>query len=338
MIIDFSFSRLIDAVRAGFINLRDGTVRPCPMVRAGCLYVLAFISAGCAVFKSGVPVVDNPVVEHYRRIAENVAFPAEDETEEPREVQSLGEGRALIDPKDGELQAISLREAASLAIQNNKILRQNAQFLTPQNPILQNPDGVPSVFDPDIQNTGVLFGSRGTAAALSDFDPKLSSSFTAGRDANGQNSIFQPGALLTNDNGQAQVQLDQQLLTGGIVSLSHNWTYSDSNTYNRLFGTTYVGQLEVQFHQPLWAGFGSEVTSIAGPSAQQARGFSYVNQGIVIARLNNRIAEIDFEENLQNLLREIGEVYWDLFQAYREFEAEKANVDSAKLMWDDVQG
>ena len=299
--------------------------------------VFAIGLAGCAALK-GVPAVDNPMVEHYRRIAENVAFPVEGKQEELPESQSMGEGRPLVDPKDEELRAISLREAVQIAIQNNKILRQNAQFLSPQNPILQNPDGVPSVFDPDIQNTGVLFGSRGTAAALSDFDPKLSSSFTAGRDANGQNSIFQPGALLTNDNGQAQFQLDQQLLSGGTVSLLHNWTYSDSNTFNRLFGTTYVGQMGVQFQQPLWSGFGREVTSIAGPTTQQARGFSFVNQGIVIARLNNRIAEIDFEENLQNLLREIGEEYWDLFQSYREVEAEKANVDAAKQMWDDVQG
>ncbi len=291
---------------------------------------------GCGIIR-GVPVVDNPTVEHYRHVAENIAFPIQ-ETTGATAPPSLGEARPMVAPTQEELRKISLQDAIKLAIENNKVLRQNAQFLSPQNPILQNPDGVPSALDPAIQNSGVVFGNRGTEAALSDFDPKLSTTVGVGRDATGQNSLFQPGSVLTNDNGQARTELDQQLLTGGIVSLFHNWNYSDSNAFAQRFDSSYAGQLGVQFMQPLWSGFGKDVTAIAGPSAQQARGFSYVNQGVVIARINNRIAEIDFEENLLNLLREVGDAYWDLFLAYREFQAEESTEAVAKQLWSDVHG
>lgn len=299
--------------------------------------MMVVIVTGCAALRHGEPILDNPIVEHYRQLAEQVAAP-EPESSDSTEPVSLGEGRPLVAPSRDELRAISLEEAVKLAIENNQILRQNAQFLSPQNPMLANPDGVASIYDPSIQNTGVLFGSRGTEAALSDFDPRFSVTMKGGRDALAQNSILQPGNVLTNDYTQSESRLDQQLMTGGIFSLTQNWAYSDSNAPTNLFNSAFTGALGAEFRQPLWAGAGRQYTAVAGPVSQQARGFSYVNQGVVIARINNRLAEIDFEENLLNLLREIGEVYWDLYLSFREFEAEDSNANSAKQMWDDALG
>ena len=288
---------------------------------------------GCIAARKGVPVVDNPVVEHYRKVAENIAFPAAGE-EIPAYVPSLGETRPLVAPKAEERRLISLADAIRIALDNNQIIRQNAQFLSPQNPVLTNPDGVPSVFDANIQNLGIQFGARGTAAALSDFDPRITATVKGGRDAVGQNSILQQGAVFDNNNGQSELRLDQQLLSGGIVSLAQSWTYSQGNAANQLFPSAYSGTVGAEFRQPLWQGFGRDFTAIAGPLSQQARGFSFVNQGIVIARINNRIAEIDIEENLQNLVREIGDVYWDLYQNYHEFDSENENASFAKKVWD----
>lgn len=301
------------------------------------LTVLPVILVGCVSWPGKEPVVENAVVEHYRRVAENIAFPTTG-FEKEETAPSIGETRPLVAPQQDEKWAITLAEAIRTALANNQIIRQNAQFLSPQNPILANPDGVPSIFDAQIQNLGVQFGSRGTEAALSDFDPHFSASIKGGRDSNGQNSLIQPGAVLNNDNAQSQIRLDQQLLTGGIVSLINNWNYSQANGANQLFPSAYSGSLSAEFRQPLWQGFGTDFTAIAGPLSQQARGFSFVNQGVVIARINNRLAEIDVEENLQNLIREIGDVYWELYQAYHEFESENENAQSALDVWEDVKG
>jgi outer membrane protein TolC len=298
--------------------------------------LIALCLLGCSTWRGTEPVVENPVVEHYRRIAEQIAYP--DPNISAPAPQNLGSGRPLVAPKPEEIRLISLGEVIRQAMNNNQLIRQNAQFMSPQNPVLANPDFIPWIFDPQIQDNGVIFGTRGTHAALSDFDPRFSMTLHGGRDATAQNSILQSGNVLTNDFTNSEMRFDQQLLTGGVFAIKQNWVYSDSNAPNLLFDSTFAGALGAEFRQPLWAGFGREYTSIAGPVAQQARGFSFVNQGVVIARINNRIAEIDFEENLQNMLRELGEVYWELYQAFHEFEAEQATTLSAKRLWDDVKG
>jgi outer membrane protein TolC len=62
-----------------------------------------------------------------------------------------------------------------------------------------------------------------------------------------------------------------------------------------------------------------------------------VNQGIVIAKINNQLSEMDFEENVQNFVQEISGLYWDLFQAWKEYEAEKAAAIAAQTLWDEVR-
>jgi acyl-coenzyme A synthetase/AMP-(fatty) acid ligase len=58
-----------------------------------------------------------------------------------------------------------------LALINNKILRVRGDYRTPGSQVMANGIGVPSTFDPAIQDSGVLFGGRGVEAALSQFDP-----------------------------------------------------------------------------------------------------------------------------------------------------------------------
>jgi outer membrane protein TolC len=192
------------------------------------------------------------------------------------------------------------------------------------------------------QNNGVLFGARGIHAALSDFDPRLITSSNWGRDENTQNNAFLSGGIpaggtLIDNNAQYQARLEQQLLTGGTFAVNQNWNYSQNNQPSRLFQSAYTGSLGAEYRQPLWSGAGREFNAIAGPSSQRARGFSYVNQGVVIAQINSRISQIDFEENLQNLAREIGDLYWDLHQAWQEYVAEQSTAEASLKLWVEVQ-
>lgn len=303
------------------------------------LIVVCAWFTGCASWRGTEPIVENQFVVHYNRIAENMA--ASDPLLQPHvPPPSMGPGRRLTPPTLEDRWPISLAEAVRMGVENNSVIRQNAQFMSPSNPLMQGPDSVPSVFDPGIQNAGVLFGSRGVDAALSDFDPRLTSSLKWNRSENAQNSLLlpPPGNVLTSEGAQYQSRFDQQLLSGGVFGVYNTWNYALTNQPAQLFASTYTGQLGFDFRQPLWAGSGREFTAIAGPLDQRARGFSYVNQGIVIAHINKRLSEIDLQENLQNLVREIGDLYWDLYQNYQDYDSETRASKIAKELWDRAQG
>ena len=299
--------------------------------------VCAGTIAGCASWKGTEPAIENMLVSHYNRLAAEVSYPdASIHSQSP--APSLGEGRNLTRPQSEDRWPLSLAEAIRLGVQNNVIIKQNAQFLSPNNPVLQSPDSVPSIYDSDIQNAGVLFGTRGIDAALSDFDPRLTSNMKWARDENAQNQTIlpPPGQVLTNDSAQSQTRLEQSLLSGGTFAINNTWNYSLTNQPNQLFASTYTGTLGAEFRQPLWAGAGRAFTEIAGPPGQRARGFSNVSQGIVIAQINKRLSEIDFQENLQNLVREIGDLYWDLYLNYQDYEAEHETSRVAKELWNSL--
>lgn len=294
---------------------------------------------GCASWFGREPVHQNQFVNYYNRLATEVAV-LDPNIASTLPTPTLGDGRDLIPPRTENRWTLSLSEAIRLALQNNKIIRQNAQFMSPFNPVMQNPDGAPSVFDALIQNKGVLYGARGTDAALSDFDPRFSVTLKNGNDTTVQNldpavlpNQIPPGNILDNNYSQYQSRIDQQLLGGGVFSVFNNWNYALSNQPDQLYNSNYTSALGAEFRQPLWAGSGRTYTAIAGPIAQRARGFSPVSQGIVIAHINKRLSEIDLQENLQNLVREVGDLYWDLYLNYQDYEAEQAMAQVAEKLW-----
>jgi outer membrane protein TolC len=312
-----------------------------------CSAAVACAVVGCASWRGSDPLVENSFVSYYDKLAREAAAPNPSFFPEvPSPV--MGPGRNLTAPNPDDRWSMSIAEAIRMGLANNSIIRQNAQFMSPNNPVMQSPDAVASAFDPIIQNAGVLFGQRGTDAALSDFDPRLTVTSKVSRDEMAQNSQASilppsqtnvpPGNILTTEGVQTQARLEQQLLSGGIFGINNNWNYLQSDQPYQLFNSSWTGVLSADYRQPLWAGSGQTFTSIAGPLTQRARGFSYVNQGIVIAHINKRLSEIDLQENLQNLLREIGDLYWDLYQNYQDYDSEVRTSKLAKDLWDRAIG
>jgi outer membrane protein TolC len=249
--------------------------------------------------------------------------------------------RTIRDRGQDEPWNLALVEAVHIAIRNNPLIRANAQFLSPSNPLYANADQAPSIFDVALRQTGVLFGDRGEEAALADFMPTFNTSLALGRSQDVQNNFFLgggllPGSTLVTDNGDFNARVDQQLLTGGTFSIIHNWDYLQSNQPGLLFPSTYTGILGAELRQPLLAGAGVEFTEIAGPIGLRNNLQSGVAQGIRIAQINERITTVDFELSIRALALEVGEVYWQLFQAFREYDAFVKVRDSAYDVWQQV--
>jgi len=95
----------------------------------------------------------------------------------------------------------------------------------------------------------------------------------------------------------------------------------------------------IEYRHPLWAGAGTEFTRIAGPinSRTTIQNVPAVNQGVVIARIRTDISLADFEAAVLNLIRDVENVYWDLYLAYRTYDAEVVARNSALQTWREVK-
>jgi len=306
-------------------------------MRWGCLLLLAGI-AGCGVFDKARHYVGRADLDYYTDAATTIDYP---DVESSTEALG-GPPRTLRHPRKDTVRDVPLAEAIQTALSNSRVLKDNIQFLSTSNPLLTSPNQVRTAFDPALQESGVLFGRRGVEAALADFDTRFTTTMTWGRNETIQNNRFlsgglTPGSTLAEETGAFTSRLEKQMATGGILSLSHNWNYSLNNVPSRLFGSSYTGFLRADYRQPLLAGAGTEFNRIAGPLGSNLSGVSGVNQGVVIARINNDISLADFEASVRNLVRDVESVYWQLALNYHVYHSETVARDSALQTWREVR-
>lgn len=282
---------------------------------------------------------------YYHQLAGKVPFPdaansAVADAHSP--MQPYGESRAIRRPSEVPHWNISRADAIQLALANCQFVRTNDEFLSPSNILLSNSNVAPSIFDVPIQETEILSGQRGVQAALSDFDPRLFTSMNWNRDELIQNNSFlsggvTPGGTLVTEAAAFESRLSKFIATGGEISLSTEWDYLQSNAPGQLFDSVYTGNVGVGFRQPLWAGSGTEFTSIAGPEALLNQRISGLTQGVLISRLNENISVIEFETRVRDLVRDVDNVYWDLYLAYRSYEVEEKITGDSEKIWKDVK-
>jgi len=267
-------------------------------------------------------------LQHYRNSALAIEYPNVSD-ELTQEVIYSQRPRTVKDREHDEAWDMSLLEALHTALANNKMIR----TLGTQAQLLANPTTAPSVYDPALRSTGFLFGNRGVEAALADFDAQFSTSMIWGRDEQVVNSLATPGFVNTRETGVFTSQISKLFATGGSFNVAHNWNYLGSNTPGLLFPSAYTGIAQATFTQPLWAGGGVEYTRIAAPARAGLGGVTGVSQGVSIARINEDISLADFENSVINMAKDVEDLYWDLYLAYRQYDADAKNRDSAYETW-----
>lgn len=238
-----------------------------------------------------------------------------------------------------EIWDLSLAECIQIALSNSSIIRNQAQFLSPQNPVMVSPDNVSTVFDPAIQESGVLYGQRGVEAALSDFDTQFTTQMLWGHNetiqANTISSGLQAGNVLNQDTGVFSSSLQKRTASGASIAVTHNMNYTANNVGRppQLFPSYYDGNIQLQFRQPLLAGGGVEYNRIAGPVSTNIQGVTGVQQGVIIARINDDIALADFERSVHQMMHDLETLYWQLYQAYRSYDIQVQARDVALETW-----
>ena len=237
-----------------------------------------------------------------------------------------------------EIWEMPLMQAVHLAVQNNKVIRSRAG----SGNLLTNPNSSPSVYDAALRDTGFLFGSRGVEAALADFDATFTSQLTFGKNAAVSNSLnpfaaTSAGFVNNSDTGGLSSTLQKTMANGGTISLNHNVNYIGTNAPSQLFPSSYNGFAQVQYVQPLWAGAGVEYNRIAGPARAGLGAVTGVSQGVSIARINTDITLADFEAAVVQMVKDVEDLYWELYLAYRQFDTDNANRDSLLRTWQEVK-
>ncbi|WP_197453375.1 TolC family protein [Caulifigura coniformis] len=289
---------------------------------------MAFAGAGC---NHGQPKIDyfgEPHAEVCKTNATEIDHPVIEECPNP-DLLASHKPHTIRDRARTQVRDMSLAETVHIALQNSEVIRSAGTFLALGNSLLTNPDGaVRTVYDPAIQESGVLFGGRGVEAALADFDVQYNSVLNFSGNQNFNNSFgFQDTNAAEFSNA-----LSKNFANGGSIQVFNEINYLRTNTPG-LFGSNYSGAAGVTYRQPLLAGAGTEYTRIAGPIANSFGGISGVSQGVLIAKINNDLAISDFELAARNLMLDVETAYWDLYFAYRQFDTAIALRNSSLDAW-----
>ena len=160
----------------------------------------------------------------------------------------------------------------------------------------------------------------GVEDALSEFDAQFSAFFSynnTDRARNvGENNPFNPTPFRGRDS-TGQMALSKRMATGGVVSARSQSIYSYNNIETsgpgRAVPSDYTQILEFQVQHPLLRGRGTSVNRIP----------------VVLARINEDLSLVDFEERVRNLVRDVEFAYWDLYQSYWNVENARVARDSA---------
>ena len=317
---------------------------------------------GCSTSEKKLSYVGETDLQHYKDVVTSIDYPAVDQ-ETPDAVSFSDEPRRIRNPRKDEVWDLGLEEALHTALANNEIIRDNGSFLSPGNRLLSNPDSVQSAYDPAMQDSSTLFGQNGVEAALSEFDAQFTMNMLFGRtkqisETSSFNHIL-AGDTQAISSGDARFGLSKIFANGGQASLQHNVLFQSFNNGpsgaggaggTRLFQSYFTNNpsatqnggipgVEFDYRQPLWAGGGTRFTRIAGPISRRPtlQNVPQVNQGVVISRIRTDIALADFEQATIGLVKDVEDLYWELYQAYRAYDTDITARNSFLHTWREVK-
>jgi outer membrane protein TolC len=167
-------------------------------------------------------------------------------------------------------------------------------------------------FDPSIAEQDIT-------RAASEFDVTAFGRLNFEQEDNPSNSIFQPGQ---SDDRTLESGIKQKGVTGAEWALSYALTRSWDDLTGRTLPTRYEPILAFQLKQPLLRDAGRDVTLA----------------GVDIARLNYQIAMIGFRQEAEDTAAEVIAAYWQLLQARRDVEIQRALLERTVETLTKVQG
>ena len=220
---------------------------------------------------------------------------------------------------------LSLEEAISTALSNTQVLRDLGAT------VIKAPDLVKTEHSLALQQTDPRFGME---AALSAFDAQLDVLATFQNNNRRFNNRFFGGGsnVFEQDRHDYIAQLSKRSAVGSEFTLRSITDYDANNATGNIFGSAWQQQFEGELRQPLLQGGGATFNRIAGPSGQPG-----VYNGVLIAKVNSDMNQLDFESSLRDFVSDVTNAYWDLYFAYRDFDAKRVAYEKSRETWQNYQ-
>ena len=257
-------------------------------------------------------------LDQYAGVAERLTFHDAMVDVDGPSIDHSNEGvPATVDERPRTPFPLSIEQAVQHALTNSRILRDLGARL------VRAPESARSIMDPAIVETDPITGIDG---ALSEFDATLAGSYFAENRDFAANNLFQLQGADTalQDFGVFQLELAKRAATGTEFALRKNIEYDANNSPANLFPSAWSANIEAEFRHPLLQGNGVAFNRIAGPNGTP-KNFN----GVVLARLNTDISQLDFEVAIRDMVNNVENAYWDLYFAYRHLDSRIKARDAA---------
>jgi len=193
--------------------------------------------------------------------------------------------------------------------------------------VLRSPEAAITTLNRQLQQTDPRFG---TAAALSAFDAQLSATANFNKNDRIFNNNFYAGGATSfmQDYHDYQMELSKRTATGSSLAIRGVSNYDSNNAPANTFRSSWNSWMEGEMRQPLLQGGGLEFNRIAGPSSTPG-----VYNGILIAKVNSDMTDAEFQVGLRDYVSNLENAYWDLYAAYREYDARNRGYQAIEKLY-----
>jgi outer membrane protein TolC len=236
---------------------------------------------------------------------------------------------------------VSLAECIALALENGNIGSQSPLFPGIQNDTLVSFAGSSVVGSDAIRVLALdpaVIGAN-IERSLAKFDVNWVSSMTWQKQDNAVSNVL--GNFQNGDLGALSTSLAKPLPTGGLVGITWSTDYTKlaAPPANSAFvNPSYRPKLQVGFEQPLLRGYGVEINQLLDTHPASNNSLGLVTNpaqadGILITRLRFDQQRAEFERNINFLLLNVEQAYWNLYGAYFNLYAREQALRAAFATW-----
>lgn len=304
---------------------------------------------GCSPSKP-IYLNDSGNLSHYLDQATAVEYP---DTDIPSldEVTQAYRPMTVSDPEFTSFEDVTLEAVVSMALQNTKVVRgygtpslQSTRVAPGQDSLANGTAAAATVYNIAIRQSEpgfisqpgaisspssivtntALDGNQGVEAALADFDAAYTSSVNLGISDEPRNGASVLNAsVFTQKQFTWQNELSKKSANGTQFFFRNINQYTENNNPLQgqggiqLLDSFYRASFEAEIRQPLLRGRGAFIQRMP----------------IVISRISTDQEIANLESTLQNMVTNLEIRYWDLYLAYRNFEAAKTGRDAALYTW-----
>ena len=165
-----------------------------------------------------------------------------------------------------------------------------------------------------VQRYGRSSSVLGIKEAMGLYDLNLSGNASTGSDTRPPSSLLEVADILTSESDRWNFSLQQASPYGGGVSLDFTNSKQTSSNENLQPNPQFSSGLFFGLRQPLLQNFGKAVTE----------------RNITVARTNANINRQQFRVQVESVVRQVSDFYWDLVEAKAQLDVSKESLSLAE--------